>query len=329
MRILVTGANGFVGLHLCERLLSEGHEVYGLVRNPKKVKITDQNLHLIAGDLQDAKCIWQIDLPETLDVVIHTAGLVHSFREQDFFDVNSRGTENLINTLKKKYTTNLKFILISSLAAAGPSRRGEKKLISDEDHPVSAYGMSKKAAENYLLNHHAKNWTTIIIRPPMVIGPRDTAVLDIFKMVRDGVVILPDLNAKKKEYSFVCVFDLVETITRSLNCDENILLYSSHPQVITFHELILTIQKEMKKDRIVYLPLPAPVTKIASQLLNIAHKIRPHQLRLTPDKIKELMPASWICDETKTTILLGQEFKFTLVETIHMTYLDYKKSSLL
>lgn len=330
MRILVTGASGFVGSHLTERLLDDGHEVFAIVRTPAKVKIKHSRLHLLQGDLSDSNNSWQASLPTTIDAVVHTAGLVHSYNTKDFFDVNTHGTERLVCVLKSKFNSPLRFILISSLAAAGPSSKGQKKLLSDSDNPVSDYGRSKKYAETYLLENSALNWTNIIIRPPMVIGPRDPAVLDIFKMVRDGIVILPDLNSRKKEYSFVCVFDLVETITLSLNQPlAHATLYSAHDSVITFEELIFTIQKEMNKKRLIFLPLPGIATKAASQLLAMANKVSAHQLRLTPDKIKELLPFAWTCDASQTQEDLKQSFQYSIAETIKVTYEDYKKYSLL
>jgi nucleoside-diphosphate-sugar epimerase len=326
MRILVTGANGFVGSHLCERLLKEDHEVYALVRTPAKIKISHQNLHLIQGDLNDQACLWQKDLPSSLHAVIHTAGIVHSFRSEDFFAVNTHGTERLVNILKNKFTSPITFILISSLAAAGPSLLGKKKLLTDLDAPVSSYGLSKKHAEEFLLQHKSKNWTTIIIRPPMVIGPRDTAVLDIFKMVKSGVVILPDMRSRKKEYSFVCVFDLIDTIVLSLSHREDALFYSAHESIITFEELIYSIQKEMQKKRLYFLPLPLYLTHVTAQFLTLVHKFFNHQLRLTPDKIKELFPSAWTCDTTETIKLLKQDFQYSLAATIKLTYDDYKKN---
>lgn len=328
MKILVTGANGFVGLHLTERLLEEGHEVVALVRSPEKVAITHPNLKIIKGDLTNTNNTWKEELPSTLDTVIHTAGLVHSYCTQDFYDINTLGTKNLITVLKNKFN-KLNFIQISSLAAAGPTEKGTKKKTSDQDFPVSDYGKSKKEAEVILLRERLPSWTVQIIRPPMVIGPRDTAVLDIFKMVRDGVVILPDLNSRLKEYSFVCVFDLVETIMRSLDQKQDNLFYSAHEKVITFEELIFTIQKQMDKKNILFLPLPSLVTKSASTLLNLVYKFYPHGLRLTPDKIRELLPAAWTCDTENTKEFLKQDFKYDITETIKITFLDYKNNSML
>ena len=132
MKILVTGASGFVGMHLCERLLKEGHDVFALVRNPKRFELKNIKLIVIQGDLDQSTLHWVSALPFDLDSCIHTAGLVHSYVETEFFRVNSAGTENLVNTLKTKFD-KLHFILVSSLAAAGPSLGAEKRSEIDID----------------------------------------------------------------------------------------------------------------------------------------------------------------------------------------------------
>lgn len=327
MRIFLTGASGFVGTHLTERLLNAGHEVFALVRTPSKVKLIHPKLTLIKGDLNDDR--FKQDFPSDIDTVIHTAGIVHSYRNEDFFEVNTKGTERLINILKEKSHSPLKFIFISSLAAAGPSKLGAPKKPNEENTPVSDYGNSKKIAEEYLLKNKNENWTTIIIRPPMVIGPKDPAVLDIFKMVKDGIIVMPGMDSKTKEYSFVCVFDLVETIflTLNLNCDG--IFYSAFPSPISFHELILAIKTEMKKEKIIFLPLPQAMVSIAAHSLALLHKFFPHGLRLTPDKTYELFPNSWICDSHETVKILGQNFEYNLEKTIKVTYSDYSQSGVL
>lgn len=316
MKIFMTGATGFVGSHLLEKLLQDGHQVFALVRSPSKIAINSPQLTLIKGDLNSAFSLSETDL-ETIDVVIHTAGIVHSYHTNEFFEVNNHGTINLIN--KFKTNVNLKFILISSLAARGPF---ESESI---DHPVSDYGKSKKAAELSLSQNAPSSWTKIIIRPPMVIGPRDTAVLDIFKMVQDGLVLLPGLDSKEKQYSFVCVHDLVHTIKESINLKEHATIYSSFDHSITFYELIKMIQYKLKKSWIIFLPVPAFIIKMLASLLAFIHQFFPHQLRLTPDKINELLPKKWICDNQHSKMLLKQHYEYDLDKTIEITLKDYRQ----
>jgi len=325
MKILVTGANGFLGTHLCLKLLNQGHTVYGLVRTLSKISIVHPKFVLIQGDLSQEILPWVAYLPHDLDACIHTAGLVHSFHTEDFFKVNALGTKFLVDATKAKFTHKFKFILISSLAAAGPVNYGEIKSETDIDFPISAYGRSKKKAEEILKTLTPKEWITSIIRPPMVIGPGDTAVLDVFKMVKSGLVLLPGLEAKKKEYSFVCVFDLVETITRTLNSEHSLRLYSAHDSVVKYQHLIETIRKHLKKSWLFYIPLPLFIIKLLAFFLNFFHKFIPHQLRLTPDKVNELGAKAWTCDAHTSRVILNQNYNYDLNQTVAITLADYQE----
>jgi len=289
------------------------------------MKLSEPNFILIQGDLSLGNLGWVDSLPTDLDACIHTAGLVHTYDTDDFYSVNAFGTQYLIESLKKKYPHKLKFILVSSLAAAGPVNFGEKKDETDIDFPVSDYGRSKKQAEEILKTQAPLEWTSSIVRPPMIIGPGDTAVLDIFKMVRDRFILLPGLNAKKKEYSFVCIFDLIETITRLLNSDLSLKVYSAHESVIKFEELIEEIRSQLKIKWIVYLPLPLFIIKLVGFVLSLVYRLRPHQLRLTPDKIYELGANAWTCTPELSKRSLHQVYQYDLKRTVDVTIKDYEQ----
>ncbi len=324
MKILVTGASGFVGGHLIERLLKDGHEVFALVRNPKKLTLPPhENLHVIKGDLDQEHLSWVETLPQDLTTCVHTAGIVHAYRTEEFFRVNSDGTRYLTEGLKKKFSS-LHFILISSLAAAGPSAGIEKRNEGDMDLPVSVYGRSKKQAEEVLKVVAPKTFDLAVIRPPMVIGPRDSAVLDIFKMVKGRVILLPGFGSKEKLYSFVCVFDLVNTIVKVIETKKTSLYYSAHPEVVTFNQLILEIKKQLKKNWLIYLPMPLFLVRMLTILLDFIYKLFPHSLRLTPDKYHEFAATNWTCDATKTETELGQVYHYDIERTITVTLMDYK-----
>ncbi len=326
MKILVTGASGFVGTHLCERLLKEGHQVYALVRTPER--LTELKSHpqltLIKGDLNHHDLGWIGLLPDDLHGCVHTAGIVHSYVTDHFFQTNAKGTAFLVENLKKRFK-ELHFLLISSLAAAGPSLGPTSRTEDDLDFPVSIYGRSKKKAEEHLKDLAPKNWKISIVRPPMIIGPRDSAVLDIFKMVKTRIIILPGRNSREKLYSFVCVFDLIETISRVLVQSKSGLYYSAYPQTVTFEHLISTIKKQMRIRFLIYLPLPLFLVKILALILFYLHKIFTHTLRLTPDKIYELAATNWTCEGKKSKIELSQHYHFTIDQTIALTLEDYRK----
>lgn len=314
MKIFVTGSTGFVGSHLCRRLLELNHEVYGLVRNKKKLDNEQLNIKPIIGSLSyKNENTWLNQLPKDLDIIIHVAGIVHSFNKQDFININTKATEQLISDFKNN-SPKSKLIFISSLAAAGPGVKSE----TDPLTPVSAYGESKKQAELLL----PKNMNITIIRPPMVIGPSDPAILDIFKMVKSKIILTAGKEAKYNKYSFVCVFDLVEAIINSLDKETNVTedFFIAHENIVSFEQIIKTISNVMDK-KVIYLAVPIRLLKFVA---NILCKL-PFDFRLTPDKINELIEPSWVCKNGKSLSKLKMKYKWNLKETIEVTYQDYKK----
>lgn len=328
MNILVTGSTGFVGGHLTEKLSELGHQVFALVRNPAKANFFPSNVTMIKGDLSWSKSNpWIKELPDNLDCVIHTAGIVHSFKTSTFYDVNAEATRQLIQDLSLR--EGLRFILLSSLAASGPSRKGRALTESDEERPVSIYGKSKLRAEKYLKATPA-TWKTAILRPPMVIGPRDLAVLDIFKMVKKRNVVVPGLKGFDNEYSFICIHDLVDLICELLNFrgrDE--VFFSTHHQTCTFDEIIGAIAKSLRVTSIKRLSAPLWILPLAASTLKALSSILPVNARLTPDKVCELREEAWICSDQKAREWLGFKARYNLEQTIDLTAKNYLENNLL
>lgn len=328
--IFITGATGFVGNHLAEALIKEGHDVYILVRSIHKLNdFPLPGAKIISGDLNENHHAWINELPEKLDIVYHCAGLVHSMRRKYFYRHNTYSTERLFKDLIQKYEKNpLHFIFLSSLAATGPSLQGRFVNEESKNLPVSLYGKSKNDAEKILTKNCPTNFKLTIIRPPMVIGPRDTAVLDIFKMVQSNLIITPGMNGLNKEYSFICVFDLIDALIRTAMTErekQTEIFFFSYPKKATFKEIIQTIKKAMGKSFVIYLLIPMPLVRILARLLKIIWGIYRHNLRLTPDKVRELTPTSWCAESEKSVRLLNMKYKYDLETTIKETLEDYYK----
>lgn len=326
MKVLVTGATGFVGSHLCDLLESCGHEVYGLIRSTKKATQFNVPGTYVMGSLSHhSKNSWIEKLPSDLDAVIHTAGIVHSMNTDDFYKINTDCSLQLLEDLKEKYE-QLNFIFVSSLAAAGPVNIGERKSEKEEAAPVSEYGKSKKLAEERIKELIPDHWKLSIIRPPMVIGPRDPAVLDVFKMISNGLVVTAGLRGHKNEYSFVCVYDLVETIkncltTNNLNSET---YFSSFPKVITLSELYESIKKSMSKKSLINIKIPSVLIVFIAKTLGVISKFIKVDIRLTPDKVNELLPPAWVCDATKSERELSMVYNWDLEKTVSATLEDYR-----
>ena len=326
MKVLVTGSTGFVGSHLCDSLAASGDAaVHALVRTPEKSRVLPSNTQLISGDLSSSSIDqWVDQLPLDLTHFVHTAGIVHSFSKEEFFQINTNSTIYLFKKLKEKYS-KLHFVFVSSLAAIGPSNPNRPHLEQDPVSPVSEYGKSKLAAEVFIKEQAPKNWKITILRPPMVIGPRDTAVLDVYKMVASKFVLATGMKGMEKLYSFVCVFDLVEIIKDSLTKQTSSyeIYFTAHENSATFKEIIDQIAKIMQKKTIT-LYIPFFVIRAISMIALVLHKLLRINIRLTPDKIHELEPMSWQCSGKKAVDQLGSQYHWNLERTIEVTFNDYR-----
>lgn len=329
MKILITGATGFVGSHLAEKFHFQGHEVYSLIRDSRKAELFSVPGILIHGALQaQGPCDFLAELPDDLQMVIHTAGVVHSMDELEFEKVNNRATQNLLTQLQAKYHS-LRFIFLSSLAASGPAEFGQALPQEDDQaRPISAYGESKRATEIFLEAIASDHWNIQIFRPPMVIGPRDPAMLDVFKMVENGLVLMSAPGGAKKEYSFICVHDLVDLLYAAALQEKQRgnfeIFFCSFPQTFFFGELVQEIAQRLGRSLVIPIILPGILIKWVSKFIFLMNKITPISTRLTPDKVKEILPQRWVCASKKSEDYFSFSYQWDLAKTIDVTIENYR-----
>jgi len=208
MRVLLTGASGLIGSHLAEALVDRSEEVVCLLRRPvKKTWLKDLRIIPVRGDVTEPDSL--IPALEGVEFVFHLAGQV---KGRDFGPVNAQGTANLVAAVREQAPRLKGFVLVSSIAAQGPS--SEERPLTEEDpaRPVSAYGRSKLAAEEAALEL-ADLVPVTIIRPAPVYGPRDTGFLSLFKMLKRGLDLGP-LRPQQK-VSLIYVADVVQALLRA------------------------------------------------------------------------------------------------------------------
>lgn len=333
MKILITGATGFLGSHLTKHLAQMGHQIFALVRNEEKFQKLNLPATPIVGELRfDGPHHWIKKLPHDLDAVIHNAGIVHSFNPKKFYDINSRATKQLIEDLAIMYPQQLRFTLISSLAASGASSKGRPRTEEDEPKPISHYGHSKHLAEIYLGERAPATWKKIIIRPPVIIGPGDEAFVDVFTMVKKGFVVVPGLQGDEKEYSFVCVYDLIDAIAKTfkLNLKKTTpeIFFIGHPKPFTYGELLEKITELVNPPKRFNLRVPFILIFIAACLNRLLHSFFPQfDFRLTPDKAMEIKEDYWVCSATHADELMSLNYQWTFEQTLKTTHEDYKNQN--
>lgn len=214
MRALVTGASGFIGSNLVDRLLAEGAQVKCLVRpRSNLIWLGGKPLTLVSGDFYDPASL--APAVQDVDVVFHVAGATRAARRSGYFLGNLEATRNLLLACEEYGPKDQKLLFVSSLAAAGPSSR--TPLSEDQEPcPVSAYGESKLAAEKAVLAFGRRRPVTII-RPPAVYGPRDRDTFMLFKSVQRGLHVIPGRGVQK--VCLVHVQDLVTGILQAVRSE--------------------------------------------------------------------------------------------------------------
>ena len=181
MKILVIGATGFIGKHLVKELVNKSHKVRCLIRKTSRKEdinyLKKLNIELFFGDLTNKKSLKGIC--RGIDIVYHLTGVLGGFNvsEKLMFDINVKGTENILNESKKSKVK--KFIFCSSAGVLGPIVSGDE---SSLHNPSNFYEKTKVEAEKMVLK---SKLNYIIIRPEFVYGPMDNHVLPLFKVIRD------------------------------------------------------------------------------------------------------------------------------------------------
>ena len=217
--VLVTGANGFIGISLCRRLIIDGFNVCGVVRRgkagslPKKVYAKEIDS---VGNQTD----WSLALRK-VEVVVHLAARVHQMKNPimnpfaAFQEINVHGTEHLAESALQAGVK--RFIFMSSVKVNGDENRRAYNDF-DKPHPIDPYGISKLQAEQCLQEiSTGSGMETTILRPPLVYGPGVKAnFLELIKLVkRQHPLPLASVHNRR---SFIYLENLVDAI---VTCIQN------------------------------------------------------------------------------------------------------------
>ena len=192
-RIFITGGTGFVGSHLLPLLADAGASVIVLIRPTSDISHLPPSVKTVQVSLTDSA-----GLSEAIrgsDTVIHMAALLFGLGWQDYLSANARAAASLAEACSRLGKDGpRRFIHVSSLSAAGPCCTEEGVSEADAGLPVSAYGWSKRLAENIL--RASLGDRLVIVRPPIIYGSGDRGMLPVYKGLQKGLAVLPGLSGK-------------------------------------------------------------------------------------------------------------------------------------
>lgn len=330
-RILITGANGFIGSFLVEEALRQKHEVYAGVRSSSNLKYLDvDRSHILRLDLSDREKLKQewkkLNIP-AFDYVIHNAGATQVVEAADFDRINNQYTQNLLESLIDANFAPRKFILMSSLAAMGP---GDAKSMlpiepSHQPAPITHYGRSKLRVEQYLKKQEEVPY--LIFRPTAVYGPRDKDFLFLFKAITNHIE--PYISSPKQQLSFIYVKDLARLLIQSTNSSvSNRSFFVSDGQTYTCRQLSKISKKALGKWTLP-LVIPKLMLKCISFISEKAAHARQRTSLLNREKYKELTSMNWACNSQETLEAFNFTPQYDLEAGIVSSIQWYRKNKLL
>jgi nucleoside-diphosphate-sugar epimerase len=304
--VLVTGASGFIGRHLCARLAREGACVRALVRPGNDASALDRldrerarPLERAVGSLDDAASLERALVG--VETVFHLAGLTRATRLADLARVNEHGTGRLLAAARRSGSVR-RLVHVSSLAALGPTSPERPLDESAPPRPVSAYGRSKLAGEA-LARAEADRLTVSIVRPPIVYGPGDASTREFVAGVGRGRPIRP--RGLDPVYSCIHVDDLVELLARVGSADRPAPLYHvAGADDVTLLRLQKVIADALGV-RLRPLGLPRPAMRALALVADAIALWNRRPAAFGRARVAELFAAAWLCDDRRARRELG------------------------
>lgn len=316
MSLVLTGATGFVGRNLLLRLLAAKEPVQAVVRDTGKLRA-----QIMAEG-------WDVNSIQTLPTqpsewppiaptrAVLCAGALFARTREEYFTTNVDWTLSIIRALPE----SCRIVVLSSLAAAGPTPKGVDALTEEStEQPITWYGQSKLAMEQ-AIRREFPNRPIAILRPPMVLGPRDSATLPLFKMTRGYLRVKP--GVAEKHYSFIAVDDLVEAILAALEAPAALpTCFVAHERTISDRELIATAGEKPGRA----LAVPHAVLRQVARVVNAVPALREAIPSLSGDRVLEVWEDRWVVDASKFSALTGWKARRDLKETLDATRDFYRR----
>ena len=214
-----------------------------------------------------------------------------------------------------------RFLLISSLAAAGPSRSAEPQDETARPHPVSAYGKSKLQAEQAVLQTGGPV-EPIVVRPPAVYGPRDGDVLTLVKMAKNGW--FPRVGGMRRALSMVHVQDLAEGIRVALETADPGRVYYMTDGVVHPVEEVAAAMGHAFAHSVRLVSLPAWVLWAGAIAGELAESVLRRPAALNLERVRQFAHSNWTASDARARRELGYESRYDLVRGMEDTIRWYR-----
>jgi len=316
--VAVTGGTGFVGSHLVDTLCAAGIRPRVLLRNPAAPRwIAGRPVDAVPGTLEDAAALGR--LVEGAGTVFHLAGVLTADRAEDFDRANRDGTARLVEAVDAASAARL--VHVSSQAAVGPSSDPAGVGPEATPSPVSDYGRSKLCGERAVAALGAAAWW-VIVRPPAIYGPRDTDVLEFFRMASRGVAIVP---SGERWITVAHVADVVRGLLAAAASESSGRTYHlGEPEPRRLDQMLHDLAAAGgKKVRVV--PLPAATVGAVGAVAGLLRRTGLVHSPLTRDKAREIVARHWTLRTADSLRDLGLEAPIPFPDGARSTWAWYRR----
>jgi dihydroflavonol-4-reductase len=315
--ILVTGGTGFIGTHLLERLVANREAVRAVVRRTRLPRTLPSGVETVYGDLESGAGL--ADALRGVEAVIHLAGVTKALRTEDFYSGNVRATEQLVHAMAGQ---GIRLIHVSSLAAIGPSTAGALLAEDAAPQPLTHYGKSKLAAERLVRDLAPE---AVIVRPPVVYGPRDTDVFQLLKSISKGLVL--EIAGGERWFSAIYVKDLVEGLLAAVSTPRasGRAYFLAHAKPVSWRQLGASAARIMARTPRV-LTVPFAVANAVGACAEVWARCSGKPGIVSREKIAEARCMAWNCDTARAAQELGFVAGTSLDDGLAATLAWYKEA---
>lgn len=337
-RLLVTGASGFIGSFIVEEALRRGFEVWAAVRRSSSRQfLTDERIHFIELDLSSESVLTQQLMGHAFDYVVHAAGVTKCLHKEDFFRINTEGTQHLVRAIQALQMPLRRFVYISSLSIMGAIREQQpytEICESDEPRPNTAYGKSKLATEQWLDNVNVNvnvngnvngnnSFPYVILRPTGVYGPRERDYFMMAKSIQAHTDFA--VGFRRQDITFVYVTDVVQAVFLAMEKGRTGRRYFLSDgevyQSSTFSDLI---RRELGNPWWIRVTAPLWLLRVITFCGECIGHLTGKVTALNNDKYHIMKQRNWRCDIEPARRELGYEPQVKLAEGVRRSIQWYK-----
>jgi len=334
MKILVTGASGFIGSFIVEEALRRGMETWAAVRgSSKRDFLQDERIRFIELNLSSQQQLEEQLRDHQFDYVVHAAGVTKCLNASDFYKINTEGTKHLVRALINLKMPLRRFVYISSLSIFGAIREQqpyEEIRESDTPQPNTDYGRSKLQAEQWLDSLHtskgaSEGFPYVILRPTGVYGPRERDYFMMAKSIKQHTDFA--VGYRRQDITFVYVLDVVQAVFLACQKGQTGRKYFlSDGQVYRSATFSNLIRRELGNPWWIRITAPIWLLRIITLVGDWWGHLTGKITALNNDKYNIMKQRNWRCDIQPARRELGFEPHYTLEEGVPLTIRWYKEN---